>query len=74
MSMQNQKGRHKMDDTIYYKYEYWQFKGDNRKFKTEADILETCKGASWRINQIKHCCAVTINKKTAHKYNVIQII
>ena len=57
----------------YYKYEVFSFKGDNRKFKTLDEITKIANGCEWRLNKIQHGCCFTTNKKTAEKYNIIQV-
>ena len=58
----------------YYKYEFFSFKGDNRKFKTLDEITKIANGCEWRLNKIQHGCCFTSNKKTAEKYNIIQVL
>ena len=57
-----------MNET-YYKYEFFSFKGDNRKFKTLEDITKVAN----EYDKIRHGCGFTTNKKTAEKYNILQI-
>ena len=62
------------NETTYYKYTYFIFLGNPKKFKTKDDILAAANGCDWMIKRIRQHYAVTTNKATAKKYQVIQVL
>ena len=58
----------------YYRYEFYQFRGDVKKYKTLNDIMEICKDHEYMKQRIQHKWNTTTNKKTAEKYNIIQVL
>lgn len=63
-----------MTNKTLYKYTYFVFIGNPKKFKTEEEILTAANGCDWMIKRIQQHYAVTTNKTTAKKYQVLQIL